>query len=126
MLRMAAGALAQQCPWQWDEQYSDTCSCASSVPGFLSEYICLCYSTVILLALWSLQLPYFTAHLSLYYDSSLEEVHPSLPCFLVAFDVEATSWAREEMRKDTRLLWLHRKSGSGTSGKRSNSHNELE
>lgn len=60
------------------------------------------------------------------YDRSLEEVQPSLPCLLVASDGEATSWAREEVWKDRRLSWLHRESGSGISGKRNNSHNELE
>lgn len=116
----------QQCPWRWDEQYSDTSSYGCSVPGFLSECICLPCSAVTLLALWSLQLPYFMAHLSLHYNIGLEEVWPSLPCLLVACDVKATFWGREKGQKDRRLSWLHRESGSGISGKRSNSHNELE
>lgn len=115
---MAAAAQEQKRPCRWDEQYSGTSSCARSVPGFVSECIGLCYSAVTLLALCSAA--------AMLYDRSLEEVQPSLPCLLVASDGEATSWAREEVWKDRRLSWLHRESGSGISGKRNNSHNELE
>lgn len=124
---MAAGAQKWQCPWRWDEQYSGTCSFFFCfLPGCLNECAGLCYSAVSLLTPWYLQLPYFTVHLSLHCDSSLEEEQSSLPCLWVASDGEATCWAREEVWKDRKICCLHRENGGGISGKGSRTHNEME
>lgn len=96
------------------------------LPGCLNECAGLCYSAVSLLTPWYLQLPYFTVHLSLHCDSSLEEEQSSLPCLWVASDGEATCWVREEVWKDRKLCCLHGENGSGISGKRSRTHNEME